>query len=275
MPANPSAVPKLAGADPNMPPEVPSPTPSSDVRREVAELIRTRGLEQRDAPAILEWAVERFHPRLTLSASFGAPEGMVLLDLMHRIDASCRVFVLDTGRLPQAVHDLIDRTRERYGKNVEVVMPRADEVARMVREKGMNLFYESLENRRLCCRLRKVEPMRRYLADFDAYVTGLRRDQNVTRADTPKLQIDEANGGLVKINPIADWTHDAVWQYVRRHNVPTNRLHARGYPSVGCEPCSRAVAPGDDPRAGRWWWENADTRECGIHIDEEDQGSGI
>jgi phosphoadenosine phosphosulfate reductase len=145
----------------------------------------------------------------------------------------------------------------------------------MVREKGMNLFYESLENRRLCCRLRKVEPMRRYLADFDAYVTGLRRDQNVTRADTPKLQIDEANGGLVKINPIADWTHDAVWQYVRRHNVPTNRLHARGYPSVGCEPCSRAVAPGDDPRAGRWWWENADTRECGIHIDEEDQGSGI
>jgi phosphoadenosine phosphosulfate reductase len=275
-PARPvDAVPDGRGAERTMPAESPGTTISDDVRREVADLIRLRTLETRDAQAILEWAVARFHPRLTLSASFGAPEGMVLLDLMHRIEASSRVFVLDTGRLPQAVYDLIDRVRDRYGKHIEVVMPRADEVAAMVRDKGMNLFYESLENRRLCCRLRKVEPMRRHLRDFDAYVTGLRRDQNVTRADTPKLQFDDANGGVVKINPIADWGHDDVWQYVRRNNVPINRLHEKGYPSVGCEPCSRAVAPGEDPRSGRWWWENAETRECGIHFDEEDQGSGI
>jgi len=263
-----------ASADPQAVPTAP-PAGSETPRQEALRLIRERALESRDAPSILAWAIDRFHPRLTLSASFGAPEGMVLLDMMHRIEPASRVFVLDTGRLPQAVHDLIDRVRDRYDKHVEVVMPRAEEVAEMVREKGMNLFYESLENRRLCCRLRKVEPMRRYLADFDAYVTGLRREQSVTRTETPKLQIDAAHGSVVKINPIADWNHDDVWQYVRRYSVPVNRLHDQGYPSVGCEPCSRAVAPGDDPRSGRWWWENADTRECGLHRGEEDQGSGI
>jgi phosphoadenosine phosphosulfate reductase len=145
----------------------------------------------------------------------------------------------------------------------------------MVRAKGMNCFYESLENRKRCCRIRKVEPLRQYLSDFDAYVTGLRRDQAVTRADTPKVQVDYGNHKIVKISPLADWSQDQVWEYVREHNVPVNRLHAEGYPSVGCEPCSRAVASGEDPRAGRWWWEQADTKECGLHVNEEDQGSGI
>ncbi len=267
MSANPSAEQRLDAAASGAIPETP--------RQEAVRLIRERALETRSAESILEWAIDRFHPRLTLSASFGAPEGMALLHMMHRIEPGSRVFVLDTGRLPQAVHDLIDRVRDRYGKAIEIVMPDAAAVAEMVRDNGMNLFYESLENRRLCCRLRKVEPMRRHLAGFDAYVTGLRRDQGVTRTDTPKLQIDDANGGVVKINPIADWTHDDVWQYVRRNEVPVNRLHDKGFPSVGCEPCTRAVAQGDDPRSGRWWWENADTRECGLHVDEEDQGSGI
>jgi phosphoadenosine phosphosulfate reductase len=158
---------------------------------------------------------------------------------------------------------------------VEVVVPDAEAVQAMVRRDGMNLFYESLEKRRLCCGLRKVEPNRRYLAGLDAYVTGLRRDQGVTRADARRLEIDESAGGLLKINPLVDWSADDVWRYVREHNVPVNRLHAEGFPSVGCAPCTRAVKPGEDPRAGRWWWENPETKECGLHVDEETGGSGI
>jgi thioredoxin-dependent adenylylsulfate APS reductase len=224
---------------------------------------------------ILIWAIGKFHPRLALSCSFGNPEGLVLLDMMHRIEPSSRVYVLDTGRLHQATYDLIDRVRDRYDKAVEVVFPDAEAVQAMVRRDGMNLFYESLEKRRLCCGLRKVEPNRRYLAGLDAYVTGLRRDQGVTRADARRLEIDESAGGLLKINPLVDWSADDVWRYVREHNVPVNRPHAEGFPSVGCAPCTRAVKPGEDPRAGRWWWENPETKECGLHVDEETGGSGI
>jgi thioredoxin-dependent adenylylsulfate APS reductase len=232
-------------------------------------------LERLGADEILRWAIENFHPRLALSCSFGAPEGMLLLDMMHRIEPASRVFVLDTGRLPQATYDLMDRVRDRYGKPVEVVFPRAEDVQAMVREHGLNLFYESVENRQLCCRLRKVEPLRRHLADLDAWVAGLRRDQGVTRGEVKKVELDPAHAGIVKVCPIADWSSDDVWKYVRAHNVPVNRLHAQGYPSVGCDPCSRAIAEGDDPRAGRWWWESAETKECGIHVGEEAEGSGI
>jgi phosphoadenosine phosphosulfate reductase len=237
--------------------------------------VHSGAAESWTAQEILTWVLKNFSPRIALSCSFGAPEGLAVLDMMHRIDPSSRVFVLDTGRLPQATHELIDRVRERYDKTIEVIFPSADDVEAMVRQRGMNLFYASVENRQLCCRIRKVEPLNRYLADLDGWVTGLRRDQNVTRTDTPKLEIDTAHGGIIKVNPIADWTHDQVWRYVAAHNVPTNRLHTKGYPSVGCDPCSRAVGPGDDPRAGRWWWENPDTKECGIHVGEEEKGSGI
>jgi phosphoadenosine phosphosulfate reductase len=169
----------------------------------------------------------------------------------------------------------MDRVRERYGATIEVIFPRAADVEGMVREHGLNLFYESIEKRRLCCRIRKVEPLDRYLHGLDAWVSGLRRDQGVTRADTPKVEIDRAHGGIVKVNPLADWTAARVWEYIREHDVPVNRLHAKGYPSVGCEPCSRAIQPGEDERAGRWWWENPETKECGIHVDEEQEGSGI
>lgn len=254
----------------------PLPLSRRPVDGQLAQMIAGAEFEARSALEILAWAIERFHPRLALSASFGAPEGMVLLHMMHEIEPASRVFVLDTGRLPQAVYDLIDRVRDRYDKDIEIVFPRASDVEQMVRQKGMNLFYESLENRQLCCQIRKVEPMRRYLADLDAYVTGVRRDQNVTRSETPKVHIDEANGGLVKVNAIADWTSDDVWQYVRRHEIPTNRLHGAGYPSVGCEPCTRAVGPGDDPRSGRWWWESPETKECGLHAEpDQEYGSGI
>ena len=240
----------------------------------VLEDVRAGRLEGLGAREILTWAIGNLHPRLALSCSFGNAEGLVLLDMMHRIEPASRVYVLDTGRLPQATYDLIDRVRDRYGKDVEVVFPDAAAVQAMVRERGMNLFYESLENRQICCRLRKVEPNRRYLAELDGHVTGLRREQGVTRSEVSKVEFED-DGRLLKINPLVDWSHDEVWAYVREHNVPVNRLHAEGYPSVGCAPCSRAVEPGDDPRSGRWWWENPDTRECGLHVGEEKDGSGI
>jgi phosphoadenosine phosphosulfate reductase len=222
----------------------------------------------------LVWAIKNFHPRLALSCSFGNPEGLVLFDMMRRIEPRARIFVLDTGRLHQATYDLIDRVRDRYDAEVEVVFPDTEAVQRMLREHGTNLFYESLEKRQLCCRLRKVEPNRRYLSALDAYVTGLRREQNVTRSGVRRVEVDEESS-LVKLNPLVDWTADQVWRYVRKHGVPVNRLHAAGFPSVGCAPCTRAVRPGEDPRAGRWWWENPETKECGLHVDEEAEGSGI
>jgi len=256
-----------------------SPDVSSEkiVSDQLLESIRQRSFESWDAERVLAWSIENFHPRLVLSASFGAPEGMVLLDLMQRIEPGVRVFTLDTGRLPQATHDLIDRVRDRYGVTVEVVFPDPNEVVEMVRNGGQNLFYESVEKRQLCCRIRKVEPMRRYFASagIDAWVTGLRRGQGVTRGEAAKLEIDETHGGIVKVNPLVDWSLEQVWDYVRGHNVPVNRLHKQGYPSVGCDPCSRAIQPGEDIRAGRWWWENPETKECGIHVEEESHGSGI
>jgi phosphoadenosine phosphosulfate reductase len=259
------ALPVPAADPPNLPPP------------ELLDDIQRGAFAAWDAQQLCEWAVKRFHPRLTLSASFGAPEGMVLLDMLHRIEPGMRVFTLDTGRLPQATHDLIDRVRDRYGVDVEVVFPDPADVVAMVRSHGQNLFYESVEKRQLCCRIRKVEPMRRYFATagIDAWIAGLRREQGVTREDVAKVEIDEVHGGIVKLNPLADWTHDRVWEYVREHNVPVNRLHKVGYPSVGCDPCSRAIQPGEDARAGRWWWENPETKECGIHVEEESHGSGI
>ncbi len=242
---------------------------------DLLEQVRSGALESRDSSELLRWAIEKFHPRLALSCSFGDAEGMVLLDMMHRIEPASRVFVLDTGRMHQETYDLIDRVRDRYDKEVEVVLPDTGAVQSMVREHGMNLFYESLEKRKLCCNLRKVEPSARFLAEVDAYVTGLRRGHGPTRSDTGKVEIDRANGGIVKVNPLADWANDDVWQYVRSHDVPVNRLHGKGFPSVGCAPCTRAIKAGEDPRAGRWWWENPETKECGLHADEEIEGSGI
>ncbi len=254
-------------------PESPSPARKALIDSSLED-VRSGRLESLAPEEILTWAIRNFHPRLALSCSFGNPEGLVLLDMMHRIEPGSRVYVLDTGRLPQATYDLIDRVRDRYDKDVEVVFPDSAAVQGMVREHGMNLFYESLEKRQLCCRLRKVEPNQRYLAELDAHVTGLRREQNVTRTDTRKVEI-QGDGSLLKVNPLVDWSHDDVWHYVRAHDVPTNRLHANGYPTVGCAPCTRAIQAGEDPRAGRWWWENPETKECGLHVGEETDGSGI
>lgn len=244
------------------------------LKSEVLDDIRSGRLESLSAEEILIWGLGNFHPRMALSCSFGNPEGLVLLHMLTRLEPSARVYMLDTGRLPQETHDLVDRVRDRYGVAVEVVMPDAGAVQEMVRAQGQNLFYESLEKRKLCCRLRKVEPNRRFLADLDAHVTGLRREQNVTRTGTARVELGEG-GRLVKINPLVDWSREDVMKFVRDHGVPVNRLHQRGYPTVGCAPCTRAVEPGEDIRAGRWWWENPEDKECGLHAGEEKDGSGI
>ncbi len=201
---------------------------------------------------------------------------MVILQLMHKLDPDrTRVFTLDTGRLPQETYNLMDRVRDRLGIEVEVFYPDAHRLEQMVRRKGLNLFYESVENRQLCCNIRKVEPLDRALADLDAWITGLRPEQSVTRKGVRAVEIDEVHGGRIKLSPLASWSRDQVATYVRQHNVPVNALHAQGYPSVGCAPCSRAIEPHEEERAGRWWWENPDSRECGIHTGYEDEGSGI
>ncbi len=242
-------------------------------RDSLLRFVQSGAAEALSATEILTWGIKNFSQRIALSCSFGAPEGLVLLDMMHRIDPASRVFVLDTGRLTQATYDLVDRVRDRYDKKVEVVFPDRESLQSLAAENGLNLFYESVEKRQLCCRVRKVDPLNRYLATLDAWVTGLRRDQNVTRTDTPKVEIDRSHGGIAKLNPIADWSREQVMAYVSEHQVPTNQLHRQGYPSVGCAPCTRAISPGDDLRAGRWWWEDSDTKECGIHTEEK--GSGI
>jgi phosphoadenosine phosphosulfate reductase len=216
------------------------------------------------AQEVIRLAHERFGRRVALSSSFGA-EDMVLIDMLMRVNPKARIVTLDTGRLPQETYNVMDATRQKYGAVIEVFFPRAEAVEAMVAEHGLNLFYHSIENRKLCCGVRKTEPLRRALSGLDAWMTGLRRDQSVTRTAVQKIEWDEANA-LIKINPLADWTLDDVWKYIHEHSVPYNALHDRGYPSIGCAPCTRAIQPGEDQRAGRWWWEHPETKECGLHV---------
>jgi phosphoadenosine phosphosulfate reductase len=213
---------------------------------------------------VVRLALERFGSKVALSSSFGA-EDMVLIDMLMRVDRRARIVTLDTGRLPQETYNVMDATRERYGAAIEVFFPQADQVQAMVAEHGLNLFYHSVEARKLCCGVRKMEPLKRALTGLDAWITGLRREQSVTRTAVHKVEWDDSNG-LVKINPLVEWTLDDVWTYIRQHNVPYNALHDRGYPSIGCAPCTRAVQPGEDQRAGRWWWEHPESKECGLHV---------
>ena len=202
--------------------------------------------------------------RVAFASSLGA-EDMVVTDAIFTAELPIAIFTLDTGRLPRETLDLLERTRGRYSREMEILRPDADEVARYVSEHGANAFYESVELRKSCCHIRKVEPLRRALAGRDAWVTGLRRAQAVTRTDLPLREFDAAHG-LVKFNPLADWSEEEVWAYIRDRAVPYNALHDRGYPSIGCDPCTRAIRPGEDVRAGRWWWESRDNKECGIHV---------
>jgi len=208
--------------------------------------------------------IAREFPRAAFASSLGA-EDMVLTDAIWSAGLPIAIFTLDTGRLPRETLDLIERTQKKYGRQIEVQRPDDSEVARYVSDHGLNAFYESVELRKSCCHIRKVVPLKKALQGRDAWLTGLRRAQSVARADLPAREFDAVHG-LVKFNPLADWSEDQVWQYIRDRMVPYNALHDRGYPSIGCDPCTRAIRPGEDIRAGRWWWESRDSKECGIHV---------
>ncbi|HEY3523766.1 MAG TPA: phosphoadenylyl-sulfate reductase [Candidatus Limnocylindrales bacterium] len=228
------------------------------------------GVEGLDARGVLRLVLDTLsRERLALSTSFGL-EGLVILDLLLGLEPRARVFTLDTGRLPEETYELMERVRARYGIEIEVFAPEAHDVEAMVRTRGPNLFYGSFEDRLRCCEVRKVRPLRRALAGLDGWIVGLRRDQAPTRSATPKVSLDLEHGLIWKVAPLADWTADEVWTYVRAHDLPYNALHDRGYPSIGCAPCTRAVEAGGDPRSGRWWWEGPEARECGIHVGRED-----
>lgn len=228
--------------------------------------------EGEEPDVALGWALERFSPRIAISTAFQL-DGVALIDLAYRIDPGVSVFTVDTGRLPQETFDLIEALRERYpGLDLTLLSPEASHVQRLVAAHGPNLFRESVPLRLLCCQVRKVLPLQRHLAGLDAWITGLRRDQWATRTNIRKVEIDHDHGAIVKLNPLAEWTEDEVWDYVREHDVPYNSLYDRGYTSIGCAPCTRAIAPGEAARAGRWWWEENAPKECGIHCAIETGG---
>ena len=220
------------------------------------------------AEEALKWASDNLHPKVAKASSFGA-EDAVIMDIMLKINPNFRFFTLDTGRLPQETYDIIDIVRKKYKISIEVLFPDSREVEDMVLKKGMNLFYESIENRKLCCEIRKVHPINRMLSTLDGWITGLRREQTEVRKDANIFQIDSVHEGILKINPIIDWTWNDVQNYIKKNNLPYNTLLDKGYPSIGCEPCTRPIKPGEDLRAGRWWWEQGEHKECGLHIERK------
>ncbi|AUT69053.1 phosphoadenylyl-sulfate reductase [Paraburkholderia hospita] len=209
-------------------------------------------------------SIAQRHDKVKLASSLAA-EDMLLTHAILSRNVKIGIFSLNTGRLHAETLGMIDRVRERYGYEIEQFHPLADAVDEYVAQHGLNAFYESIDLRKRCCEIRKVEPLNRALSEVGAWVTGQRREQSVTRAELHEEEQDHARN-IGKYNPLADWTEADVWAYLKAFDVPVNPLHARGYPSIGCEPCTRAVRPGEDSRAGRWWWESRDTKECGLHI---------
>ena len=215
------------------------------------------------AHALLAEIARDFSP-VTFANSLGA-EDMVLTDLIVKGRLDIEIFSLDTGRLPLETYDLMAKVQEHYGLKLKVFTPRAELLEPFVRENGINAFYDSVEMRKGCCHVRKVEPLQRALAGRKAWITGMRAQQSATR-DGLAVRSFDAGNGLEKFNPLADWSEKEVWAYIKQHGVPYNALHDKFYPSIGCAPCTRAITPGEDIRAGRWWWENPETKECGLHV---------
>lgn len=231
--------------------------------------VETKAAPERKAESVkaLLSKIEKDFEPAAFASSFGV-EDMLLLDLIVRFAPGIEIFTLDTGRLPEETYALMNKIAERYGVKVREYFPQAKAVEQYVQQHGPNAFYESVELRKACCHMRKVEPLKRALAGKKAWVTGMRRGQSVTRGSTPESEFDKDHG-LYKFNPLYNWTEKEVWTYVRDHDVPYNALHDKGYSSIGCAPCTRAITPGEDIRAGRWWWENAENKECGLHRKSE------
>jgi len=208
--------------------------------------------------------IQQNYRSVAFANSLGA-EDMVLTDLIARHFPGISMFTLDTGRLPEETYDLMQRIRQQYGLTIQAYFPESAAVERYVAQHGPNAFYKSVDLRKSCCYIRKVEPLKRALQGKKAWITGLRREQALTRDSLELSSFDEIHG-LQKFNPLCDWTTQEVWQYLKQQDVPYNVLHDKFYPSIGCAPCSRAVTPGENIRSGRWWWENAEAKECGLHV---------
>jgi len=226
-------------------------------------------IENWDVWKILRWARDEFEDKVALASSFGA-EDVLLIDILCKVYSEKKlkpkIFTIDTGRLPQETYNVIEKIMEKYKIEIEFYFPDFRDVEEMEKKYGPNLFYKSIELRKLCCNVRKVKVLKRALKNYNAWITGLRREQSITRVNIKKVEIDEENKGIIKINPIADWKEADVWKYIKENNVPYNELHDKNYPSIGCAPCTRAIKPGEDIRAGRWWWESPEHKECGLHI---------
>jgi phosphoadenosine phosphosulfate reductase len=224
---------------------------------------KTGEWENGEAEELLRRFIGEYGNRIALASSLG-PEDQVLTDMILKIEPSARIFTIDTGRLFPETYSLIDKTNLTYNIKMEVYFPERQPVEDYVRLNGINAFYESIDKRKACCHVRKIEPLLRALSTLDVWICGLRQEQSVTRQDIETVEWDETHQ-LIKINPLARWQEQDVWDYIKKHGVPCNSLHKKGYPSIGCQPCTRAVAEGEDIRAGRWWWENPEHKECGLH----------
>ncbi|WP_432823120.1 phosphoadenylyl-sulfate reductase [Trichloromonas sp.] len=217
-----------------------------------------------DALGILHRGISGAAGPVALACSFSV-EDVVIIDLLQNVAPATRIFAIDTGRLNEETYEVAESIGVRYGVTIDWHFPERTAVEKLEREKGLFSFRESLENRQECCRIRKVEPLKRALRGLSGWITGLRREQSVTRDDLKSIASDATNGGILKINPLLDWSEAQVWDYANSKRLPVNRLHRQGYPSIGCAPCTRAVQPGEHSRAGRWWWENPEHKECGLH----------
>ena len=232
-----------------------------DMKNKVQEL--NNQFENSTPQEVLAYFLSEYKGKIGLASSLSI-EDQTLTAMICEIDPTCRIFTLDTGRVFPETYSLISKTNDRYGIKLQVFFPNHDKVQEMVQKHGVNMFYESVELRKECCHVRKLEPLKRAFAGLEVWICGLRKEQSVTRADNQIVEWDEGNG-ILKINPLINWTEKQTWDYVKENQVPYNALHDKGFPSIGCQPCTRAVQQGEDVRAGRWWWENPEQRECGLH----------
>jgi phosphoadenosine phosphosulfate reductase len=220
-------------------------------------------LQNSSTQEVISFFLSNYSEKIAFATSLGI-EDQVITEMIVSINKSIKIFTLDTGRLFQETYDLIQKTNNRYKINIEIFFPDTRQVEKMVKEKGINLFYESIKNRKLCCHVRKIESLKRILNKFDFWITGLRKEQSEIRANDKLIEWDKVNG-LIKVNPLIKWTEKDVWNYIKEKNIPFNSLHNKGFKSIGCVPCTRAVEDSEDSRSGRWWWENNEHKECGLH----------
>ncbi len=223
-------------------------------------------LKSKTPQEVLTWALGNYD-KISLASSFGA-EDVTLIDMIAKIKPDANVFTLDTGRLNAETYEVIAKVQQKYPQlQLRIMFPQAEAVEQMVSDKGINLFYDSVENRKQCCFIRKVEPLGRATKGLDAWITGLRRDQTANRSTMETVELD-GDRNIAKINPLIDWSNEQVWEYIHANDVPYNALHDQNFPSIGCAPCTRAVEAGEDLRAGRWWWEMSN-QECGLHVSSD------